>query len=105
MTGTNPTGTVSQQIHRRQENIMSNTEQKYVIEYHLDKGSAVARLCDNEEHMNKLVTGFAGSRKGVHDFVMPDEESGREVRVVIPLEQVKAIRSYVADVLVAEAKG
>lgn len=70
---------------------------KFVIEYHMVEGRMVGRECDSKEHMEKLVNGFAASRKGVHDYTVTQEDTGQDVRVVIPLEQVKVLRSYAVE--------
>jgi len=67
---------------------------KYFFEYHMSSGKFVGRECDSKEHMDALVDGFSGSRKGSHDFTVKNEESGQDVRVVVPLDQVRLVRAY-----------
>lgn len=84
---------------------MKDIDKRFVIEYHLVEGKYVGRLCDSKEHMDKLVDGFSGSRRGVHDFVNMDEETGKELRIIIPLEQVKVMRAYSVDAHPEESEG
>lgn len=67
---------------------------KYVIEYHLVEGKFVGRELETAAERDRLIDSFAGSRKGVHDFKVLNESSGQEIRVVIPLDQVKVVRGY-----------
>ena len=73
---------------------------KYIVEYHLIEGKMVGRDCETEEEMTGLVNSFSSSRKGVHDWTFTDDSPEQhQVRIVIPLEQVKVIRSYAPDTL------
>lgn len=70
---------------------------KYVVEYHMVEGKFVGRECKDQDEMDSIVSSFAGSRKGTHDFTVKNEQSGQDVRIVIPLEQVKVVRGYAVE--------